>query len=197
MHTCSQSWTLETAACAPQSFIDSLSGRLTAEDSHMETITQLQETDLLSAPCLVWRRERMEGEVNHMFWCKQRNCVARGLWSTHLFLEASWCLRMRRCAASVSGSSDPAEVNSSLCVVSFQHLTSGSDETLLTHKYKLKIPHMLLLSTTLGPLTEEIWLHIQIKINRFVISIKVCFPDSYHIDILHYSNLLTVTVWGN
>lgn len=48
----------------------------------METITQLQETDLLSAPLLVWRRERMEGEVNHRFSRKQSNRVARGLWST-------------------------------------------------------------------------------------------------------------------
>lgn len=42
----------------------------------METVTQLQETYLLSAPLYVWRQEGTETEVNHMFSCEQRNRMA-------------------------------------------------------------------------------------------------------------------------
>lgn len=62
----------------------SLSGRLGAEDSHMETITQLQETDLLSAHLLVWRREN-GGRGHHAFSCTRGNLglneYTEGLWS--------------------------------------------------------------------------------------------------------------------
>lgn len=52
----------------------------------MESITQLQETDLLSTPLLVCRQARMEGEVIHVFSCKQRETpwqirVLRDVWS--------------------------------------------------------------------------------------------------------------------
>lgn len=90
---------MKTAACAPQRFMDSLSGRLGAEDAHMEAITQLQETDFLSAPLLVWRGERENGERGQLhvfvFAYKQRNrmadlCIER-------FIKRTYFRRVHMC----------------------------------------------------------------------------------------------------
>lgn len=127
----------------------SLSGSCQAKHCHMETITELQETDLLLAPLLEWRKGGMNGEVvNHMSLClhvhretaAQMNAL-RVLWS-----KPTPCgfMMVSRDEISSTGkwSTDPAEVKMSLCVVSLQHLTSGSDKTLShIHKCNLKIAH--------------------------------------------------------
>ena len=115
----------------------------------------------------------MEGEVNHTGGNRvgqrfaERTPIPGGLVAS----EDEEVCKPRR-----SGSSYPAEVNASRCVVSFQHLTSGSDETLLTHKYKLKIPHMLRMSTITWPFNRKdlTLLHSKIKIDRFVVSSSLC-----------------------